>query len=366
LKNPYDTLGVAKTVSEDDIKKAYRKLAAKHHPDRNPGDKSAEDRFKEVQAAYELLSDPAKRAQYDRTGAVGDYGGGHQPRRGKPFSSMFDDFFSHFTSDRRQQQGRGEDIEVETEITLAQVDAGCEVDLAFDRSVACATCRGSGGREDPCPHCEGRGVRVVTGQSHVVSTSCAACGGTGKTLVERCPDCTGGFSGHESVAVKFAVPPGVESGVRFVQPGQGHPAHTEGFAPGNLYVTVRVTEHEFFKRLPHGGVAIEVPLSYSQMVSGCEIDVPTPAGGRVAFRVPAGTQPGTKFRLNGMGLPLFNNGLHTYKRGDQLVHAKLEVPTQMNDDYRRAVEALAALEAANPTPHRARYMSFLGDSNGSD
>lgn len=366
MRDPYEVIGVPKTATETEIQKAYRKLAMKYHPDRNPGDKEAEDKFKEVQTAYEILGDPEKRQLFDRTGSVkgpNQYNAGPF-RKGKPFTSVFDDFFSQFMGERRRAQGRGEDIIVETEITLEDVEEGREVEVTFERAKLCGTCKGSGGKQERCQHCDGTGVRVITGEQHTVRTSCPACEATGSVCVEECPDCHGGYSEPETDTFKFTVPPGVEDGMKFVHSGLGHPSPNEGFAPGNLYVIVRVKEHDMFRRLQQGHVMIEVPVTYSQLVFGDSVEVPTVGGNRVSFTMPAGTQSNTKFRLSNMGLPIFNNGGNIYRRGDQLVQVKLDVPSKPEGRYEELLKELAELERENVTPLRKKFLDTLGERDG--
>lgn len=360
----YEILGASKKATEGEIKKAYRGLAKKYHPDRNPGDKDAEEKFKKVQEAYSILSDKDKKAVYDATGSSdASFNGGSPFRKGKPFTSVFDDFFDNFMS--RNRGGNGEHIQLVAEITLEQVYNGGEVDVPFERREACQTCSGAGGVEEMCEHCKGSGLRVIVGEAHTVQTTCPACNGQGNVVTKACESCGGsGYSEGKEEVFKFKIPPGVESGMRFVHHGKGEPSSETNGRPGNLYVGVQVKEHEWFKRLPNGNVMIDLPVSYTQLVFGDSAEVPTISGKKITFTIPPGTQPGTKFRLSGVGLPIFNNGGSTYQWGDQLVQVKMEVPTQVDDKYKSALKELAELEAVNLTPQRKRFLDKLGDDDG--
>jgi molecular chaperone DnaJ len=363
LKDLYQVIGVSKTASEEEIKKAYRQLAKQYHPDRNPGDKDAETKFKEVQEAYDILSDKQKRSDYDRYGGVRTNQNpfdGSPFRRGKPFSSVFDDFFDNFMGERKNNS-HGEHIAVEVEITLEEVHTGIEKEVKFERRSICSNCGGVGGKQSHCKHCGGSGLRVIHGEHMMVQTKCPACSGTGKQIVEACADCVDGYTNAVEQTMKCKIPPGVENGMRFVHAGLGEPAIENGSPPGNLYVLVSVKEHDWFRRGQQGNLLIEVPVSYTQLVFGGEIDVPNISGETIAFHIPKGTQSGTKFRLGNMGLPIFNNGGHTYQRGDQIVQVKLEVPSQFDGEYEKTLKDLSEQERTHIGPQRKRFLDKLGE-----
>lgn len=362
MSDLYEIIGVPRDATEEQISKAYRKLAMKYHPDRNPGDADAVEKFKEVQSAYEVLGDPDKRAFYDRHGSGAD-DRGSPFRRGKPFTSTMDDFFSQFMGEQRRAQTKGEDIHLEVPVTFNQLLKGGEAEVKYQRSKVCLHCDGRGGAETECPHCGGRGVRIITGKNATVQMSCQACGGAGRTISTACEQCEGGFIPGEEDLIKFAIPPGVEDGMTFIRRGMGQPAGTDDGATGDLYIHVKTTPHEFFQRLRNGYILLSVPVSYTELVLGAEIEVPT-LEGRANLKIPAGTQDGTKFRLKGIGLPVFNNSQTIYNRGDQLVQVKLEVPKQPEGRYREILEELAELEKANTSPLRQQYLDKLGDNNG--
>lgn len=331
MKDPYEVLGVSRSASDEEVQKAYRSLARKYHPDAS-GDDTAEQ-FKEVTAAYDVLKDPQKRAEYDQFGSIG--------RRGKPFTSPMDDFFSQVFGGKQHRQPRGEDILVTQDVSFMQVLRGDEVDVKYEVNELCKSCNGTGGEESVCEHCEGTGAKIIHGQAMTVKTQCHACNGTGKSISKHCPDCSGGFSGAAERTVKFKIQPGVETGMRFSLKGQGHPC-ADGIS-GNLYIVVNVKPHELFDRLPNGNILCKVPVSYTQLVFGCDMEVPT-LEGKVNFQIPEGTQSGVKFRLKGLGLPVFNNGGGIYNTGDELIQVDLEVPKELSDEHRSILEKLAAIE----------------------
>lgn len=362
MRDLYEIIGVPRDATEEQISKAYRKLAMKYHPDRNPGDEEAVEKFKEVQEAYETLGDPQKRAFYDRGGSGHPFEG-HPFRRGKPFTSTMDDFFSQFMGEQRRAKSKGEDIHVEVPVTFEQLLKGGEVEVKYQKAKACANCKGLGGTEAKCPHCDGKGVRVITGRNATVQMTCQGCGGLGHTISEPCANCEGGFMPAEEETLTFTVPPGVEDGMTFIRRGMGQPAGGDNSLPGDLYIHVKTKPHEFFQRIRNGYIVLSVPVSYTELVLGAEIEVPT-LEGRANLKIPAGTQDGTKFRLKGIGLPVFNNSQTIYNRGDQLVQVKLEVPKQPEGRYREILEELAELEKANTSPLRQQYLDKLGDNNG--
>jgi molecular chaperone DnaJ len=355
LKDPYQVLGVSRAATADEITKAYRKLARDNHPDRNPGDNEAENRFKEISSSYEILSDPQKRRHYDAYGDVKP----RQSTQGKPFTSVMDDFFSSFFGQRRSANNELH-IHAETRITLEQSYSGGEVEIRYDQQVACETCKGAGGKEEDCKHCDGTGFKVIIGEAHTVKTGCHACENKGRVVSETCPDCNGARGSFVEKTHTFKIPLGVESGMRFAHGGMGNVHPEDETLRGNLYVTVIIEEHEIFRRLPQGNLYLEVPVSYSQLVLGSEVEVPTISGKRINFKIPKGTQDGVKFRLAQQGMPIFNNGGNACHYGDQLIQVRLEVPTEIDDGYKKMVEDLSALEESNMTPARKKFIERLG------
>lgn len=355
MKDPYEVLGVSRSASDDEIQKAYRKKAMEWHPDRHPpeGKEEAAEKFKEIASAFEVLSSPEKRHRFDQFGTTGDmpgFGGG------KPFTSPMDDFMSQFFG-RREQRPQGRHVVVEHEVTLEEVLNGGVHEIHYQRPVLCEKCKGVGGVETICTVCNGSGCRIIYGAALTVKTSCQNCGGSGRVVGERCGECHDGFRPAEEKTVNFKIPPGVESGMRFSYQGMGEPV-ADGI-PGNLYLVIQVRPHETFERLVNGNVLLKVPVSYSQLVLGDEIMVPTLTE-KAMLKVPSGTQPGSKFKLRGMGLPRFNGRPDVYNRGDEIVQLELEVPVNPEGRYRELIVELAQLEKQNVTPKKKSFAEKAG------
>jgi molecular chaperone DnaJ len=364
LKDLYEILGVDKTASDEEIQKAYRKLARAFHPDRNPGDSEAEDKFKEVQNAYEILCDKDKRSQYDMFGTVGRSTPAAGPfQKRKPFTSSSDDFFSSVFGERKRSAVDGETLFAQVEIEFDQVYQGGEVEVNYLRRKLCQKCSGSGGTQGTCPQCNGVGSRIIHGQAMTVKASCHNCSGSGKVLTDICEQCNGGFSEAEMEKIKFKIPLGVENGMSFVNQGLGDPSPDEKGKFGNLIVKINVKPHKLFQRTPGGNILLEVPVSYTQLALGGQIDVPT-LDGMVSLKIPMGTQSGSRLRLKEKGLPVFNNGGAIYNRGDQFVTVKLEVPLATEGRHSEILAELAAIEKENLTPARKLFLEKIGDGNG--
>jgi molecular chaperone DnaJ len=360
--NPYELLNVPKTASQEDIKKSYRKLARQYHPDVNPNKEEAEAKFKEVQNAYDILSDPQKRAQYDQFGQV-------NPRNGSPFGhkkhykSSMDDFFSDLFGQRSKERN-GEHIQINVNVTLEQVNTGDEVELRFDRREKCAKCNGAGGVEATCPTCNGEGSTIIRGAHMTVKSTCQNCNGSGKILTESCTDCNGGYGEAKEHKMLLKIPPGVESNMKFFQQAMGEPALSDGGVPGNLYIVVNVLSHELYSRLPQGNLLLEIPVTYAQLAMGDSFDVPTIGGDQIVFKMPAGTQSGNRFKLANLGLPIFNNGAGIYQRGDLLIQVKLEVPVVLTDRQKELIAELAEIDKTVITESRKKYLDKIGVKNG--
>lgn len=341
MKNLYEIMGLKKNASIDDIKKSYKVLAIKYHPDANPGDEKCCERFKEIQSAYDILSDPVKKKEYDHHGSIN----GNSRSRTGPMNSVFDDFFGDVFG-RKSRKKRGDNILLQCIIDLEDVINGKEYVMNYNRHVICKDCDGKGGKLDVCEQCNGKGVQMIRGSNMNVQISCSACNGVGKLISDTCNTCNGfGVSGEEQVDYKFNVPVGAETGMRFGFQGLGNPCPDSG-EYGDLFIIIMVKEHGIFTRLRDGGVLCEVPVSYTQLVLGGEIEVPVVDKEIVLFTIPPGTQPNTKFRLKGKGLPKFNNK-NTIYRGDQFVQVNLEIPTSVEGRYKEIIEELAILEKPN-------------------
>lgn len=337
MKNPYEALGIKKNASDDEISGAYRESALKYHPDRNPDDKEAVEKFKEVAAAFEILGDKKKRAEFDRFGTVRS-----GPGPGfRPFRHPMHDFMSSFFGDRGRPS-RGSHIVVEEEYTLEEILEDTEREIKYQRYDLCSACNGVGGEETNCSECKGTGARIIHGQAMIVRVQCEVCGGSGKAIYSYCKECKDGLVGPNEQTVMFKAPKGVETGMRFSFNGKGEP--TAGGDSGNLYVIVKIKPHEKFERLQNGNILLKVPIHYTQLVLGGDLEVPTLKGEAIC-KVPPGSIPNNKFRMKGLGLPVFNprRGIHITV-GDQLVEVELNIPKNLDGRYQELIAELAEME----------------------
>lgn len=346
----YEVLGVARGANEDDLKKAYRRFAIQFHPDRNPGDKQAEEKFKELAEAYQVLSDPEKRAQYDRFGHAAFQGagaggfGGFDFTQGfeEVFSDIFGDFFGTGRGRSRSRSRRGDDLRYDLEVEFEEAASGTEKIVKFQRLTLCESCNGSrarGGGEGArtCPNCRGTGqVRSQQG-FFSISTTCGQCRGEGMIIADPCPKCQGQGRVRKAVSLSVRIPPGVDNGSRLKLRNEGE-AGFGGGPSGDLYVVVHVKEHALFVRQDND-VVIEVPVSFPQATLGAEIEVPT-LEGKIKLKVPPGTQSGKVIRLKGKGFV----DLHGYGRGDQLVRVVVETPRRLTARQRELLEEFAQLD----------------------
>src|SRR4051812_10166199 len=324
VKDPYKVLGVDKKASQDDIKKAYRKLARQYHPDRNNGDKAAEERFKEVQGAYDLIGDPDKRKQYDQGGGIfGGFGtgggtGGFDPgsfrQNFRGFGDILSDLFGSGGGTTaggrggRSQPQRGRDLETEVSLSFEQAMQGGQVPITVPVNSSCKTCHGTGAKPGTtpsvCPRCEGRGVVSEGGGAlFSISQPCPQCGGTGTEIKDPCPTCHGSGQTRETKRYRVNIPAGVRDGSRVRLAGKGEPG-LRGGPPGDLYVITRVTESPVFSR-KGDNLEVEVPVTIVEAIRGADIEVPT-LNGTKKIRVAPGTQHGTVQRLRGEGPPRLN------------------------------------------------------------
>lgn len=362
----YEVLEVHRNASDIEIKKAYRKLAIQFHPDKNPGDKAAEDKFKELSEAYEVLSDAQKRAQYDQFGhagvnAGGFSGGGFGFGAGTPFSDIFSDIFGDiFGGDGRQRSRgrRGDDLQYTLEIRFEDAANGLETKIDVPYAKRCGTCGGSGAKPgtEPktCPTCRGAGqVRFQQG-FFSVSRTCSHCNGEGRVVDSPCTACRGTGSVKDSKTLSVKVPPGVETGNRLKLSGEGGQG-TKGGPNGDLYVLINVKEHPLFTR-EGNDVLCEIPISFTQAALGCEIEIPT-LEGQVSLKIPEGTQSGRIFRLRSKGIPV----LQGYGRGDQLVIMRVETPTNLNRQQRDLLEEFARISGEDVHPMRKGFFDKVMD-----
>jgi len=348
MRDPYEVLGLAKTASEEEVKKAYRQAARKHHPDANPGDDDASNRFKEVQAAYELLSDPIKRSQYDGGHMRFRQRGARPKNPGPPPGFSFEEVMSEFFGGSKL---KGRNITVRIEIELKDVITGCKKYIKLKKRKPCASCRGEGIADfKTCTACTGSGFVQTFDAPFEMRHPCKSCGGTGKWDITKCSDCagTGLLPGFFESDLEVNIPPGIESGMQIRYPGQGEEATRIGGQTGDAIIFVLVKDHPTFTR-EGPNILLEVPLSYTQLALGGEIELPTLAEGIIKVKVPAGSQSHTKFRIKGKGLP-YGRGI-----GDLVATVKAEVPKQIDEEYTKVLEQLAELEKKNVTPRREQW-----------
>ena len=362
----YEVLGVGKNASADDIKRSYRRMAMKYHPDKNPGDKKAEANFKECAEAYEVLSDAEKRRRYDQFGHEGLRGAGMHD-----FSRMnvedifsmfgFDDFFSGIfggrrRSSRRAGPTRGYDLETAVELTLNDIAKGAEKTIEFTRQDTCAECRGNGcakgSKPGRCPACGGRGQVARGGGFFQMVSTCRQCGGSGQVITNPCKKCKGTGRVPKKRVVEIKIPAGVHEGQGIRVTGEGEPGRGGG-PKGDLYCYVRIKPHEFLQRDGNNLIAV-VPISFTQAALGTTVDVPS-LNGTQGLKVPPGTQYGSIFRIKGQGLP----NIRTRRTGDQLVQITIETPVKLNAKQEELLREFAKSENKSVSPQSKRFFEKL-------
>ena len=365
----YEVLGVPKGASEEEIKKAYKKLARKYHPDLNPDNKEAEEKFKEVNEAYEILSDSNKKARYDQFGFAGvdpNYGagaGGGGFDGGFDFGDLGDIFGSFFGGGfgggRRANPNapqRGESIRLSLAISFEEAAFGCEKEVSVDRMEQCGTCHGSGcaagTSPEVCPDCHGTGQVQVRRQTPMgvfaTSAPCGKCGGKGKIIHQPCPDCRGSGTVRKRKTIQVSIPAGIDNGQTISVRGQGS-AGKNGGPAGDLLVTITVRPHELFRR-EGTSVLCDAPITFAQAVLGAELEIPT-IDGKVKYDLPEGTQTGTTFRLKGKGIPSLNGR----GRGDQYVTVYIETPRNLNREQKEALKKFAESVGDNNYEERKKF-----------
>ncbi len=365
----YKLLGVPKNASEAELKKAYRKLARKYHPDRNPDDAGAEEKFKEIQGAYDTLSDPEKREAYDSGGMFGGFGGGQGPSpfggagSQGPFAGNVDlgdilgGMFGRGGRRAQPQQVQGRDLETEVRLSFDQAVNGAQVSVTVPKEERCPTCHGSGAKPGTtpitCPRCEGSGIDAQSQGIFSISRPCPQCGGAGQIIEEPCETCGGSGLTRQTKRYKVNIPAGVRDGTRIRLAGKGE-AGPRGGPPGDLFVTTRVAASPVFKRLDGGNLEVNVPITPAEALGGATIEVPTLSGTK-RIKVAAGTGHGTIQRLRGEGAPKPGGG---EGRGDIRYRLEIEMPAELTAEQREAVAKLA--EVLNGGDPRAELLRNAG------
>ncbi len=350
----YEVLGVGRDAGDQEIKSAYRKLALKYHPDRNPDDKDAEEKFKEAAEAYSVLSDSQKRAAYDRYGHAGLQGAaasGFDPGAFADFSDILGDFFGFgdlFGGGRRRNRAqRGDDLRYDLEINFEDAVFGMSADILVSRMERCDRCQGSGAepgtQASTCPTCHGRGEILFQQSFLTVRRTCHTCGGAGQVVRNPCSQCRGQGQRQAQRKLKVNIPAGVDNGMRLRLSGEGQPG-VNGGPPGDLYVVLKVKEHPFFER-HEADLHCTIPINIAQAALGTEIEVPTLEEPH-KLKIPEGTQNGAQFRLRHKGVPHVNSG----GRGDLYIHVDVRIPTKLTREQRKLLEQLRETLPVENTP----------------
>ncbi len=365
----YEVLGVERTAAQAEISRAYRKLAIKYHPDSNPGDEDAVLRFKQAAEAYEVLSDPEKRARYDQFGHAGVEGGGRahfhdvediMEAFGDIFGGgIFSDIFGRGgRPGGRRRVRKGADIQVKVALDLEEAATGVQREIQVDRRVVCKTCTGSGAKPgsqpEPCVRCGGVGQVVQQAGILRVQTTCPSCGGQGTIITDPCPDCRGNGFNTKRVSMQVAIPAGVDEGMRVRLAGEGQPS-PDGGPPGDCYCHITIRKHKLFER-EGDHLILKMPITYTQAVLGAEIEVPT-LDGPATLTVPAGSPSSEVFKLRGKGMP----DPHGRGHGDLYVQTYIEVPKKLSSKQEELLRELAEYEQSNVSPHHKSFLESIRD-----
>lgn len=363
----YEILGVSRDADDQSLKSAYRKMALKYHPDRNPGSREAEEHFKEAAEAYSVLSDPQRRASYDRFGHAGVSAGagapGFDPSIFADFTDIFGDFFGFgdlFGGGARRgtRAQRGEDVRYDLQISFEDAIRGMSAEILVPGVQTCSRCEGK--RAEPghapvtCPACRGRGEILRQHGFLSIRSTCSQCGGAGKIVREPCSKCRGEGYLRVERRLRVNVPAGVDNGTRLRLAGEGNPGYYGG-PPGDLYVVLGVKEHPIFERV-ESDLHCTIPINVGQAVLGAEIQVPT-LDGTATIKIPEGTQHGARFRLRNQGVPYVNG----HGRGDLYVHVEVRIPAKLTRDQRRLFEQLAEILPADNEPNQKGLFDKVKD-----
>lgn len=363
----YQVLGVDKKASADDIKKAYRKLAKESHPDLHPNDKTAEERFKELNEANEVLSDPEKRARYDQFGFDGPnmggnpFGGGGYSDFGNftGFDSIFDQLFGGGMGGRSSNGPRqGSDLKYDLKITFEEAAEGCDKSFDFYRNENCETCQGSGAKPgtspQTCPTCRGTGQVQAGGGFMVTVRTCPTCSGTGKQITDKCTSCSGSGRVRKRRTATVKVPGGIDNGQTIVMNGQGEPG-LRGGPSGDLYINISVRPHKLFKR-DGLNLRFDFPISFTQAALGADVDIPT-LKGSVRYHVPEGTQSGSELRIKGYGLPQIRGTA----KGDIIAKVHVDIPTKLSEQQKALLREFDATTSGREYESRKGFLDKLKD-----
>ena len=364
----YEVLGVSKNATDDEIKRAYRKKAKECHPDLHPDDKSAVERFKELNEANEVLSDPDKRARYDQFGfedpMAGMGGGGGNPFGGFDFGGMGDIFDQLFNggmggrASRNQGPVQGNDLRYELKITFEEAAKGCEKSFEIYRNELCDTCKGNGAKPGTspvnCPNCNGTGQIRQSGGWMTTVRTCPACGGAGKVVREKCIACGGTGRMRRKRTVTVKVPAGIDNGQAIIMNGQGEPG-LRGGPSGDLYIVVGVKPHKIFRREGYN-LLLDFPVSFVTAALGGDVEVPT-LSGPVKYRIPEGTQPGTEFRIKGAGIQM----LRSSGKGDLILKVRVEIPKRLNNKQKDLLRQFDETTTDKEYDNRKSFMDRVKD-----
>jgi len=370
----YETLGVDRGADEAAVKSAYRKLAMKYHPDKNPGDASAEQKFKDINEAYDVLKDPQKKAAYDRFGhqafegggfGGGGFGGAQNAGFGDSFSDVFEDLFGEFMGGgRRRGPGgqrsaarRGADLRFNLTIGLDDAFTGKDETIRVGATQSCGDCHGSGAREgsrpETCPDCRGTGQTRMQQGFFVVQRTCGTCQGAGQVISDPCRTCSGSGRVQKEKTLSVKIPAGVEDGNRIRLAGEGE-AGIRGGPPGDLYIFVSIRPHKLFKRQAEN-LFCQVPIPMTEAVLGGEIVVPTVAGSKARVKIPAGTQTGKQFRLKGKGMPVINSS----RVGDMILEVAVETPVNLSKAQKELMQKFSEEESKSWSPESSKFFSKM-------
>jgi len=360
----YEVLGIARSASKDEISIAYRKLAMKYHPDRNPGNEEAIEQFKLCATAYEVLGNPEKRSLYDQYGHAGieAHGGGPQFHDVNDifgaFGSFFGDLFGGGEGGRHRRPAQGNDVRCNLTIDLHEAARGVTKEISFRRHETCSTCKGNGSKPgkspERCPYCGGQGRITQSAGIFSIQTTCPKCRGQGMIITDPCPDCRGYGMIQQTIKREIKIPAGVETGTKLRMPGEGDRSPERG-PPGDCYVFITVKPHPLFQR-DGQDLVCRVPISYPQAALGAEIEIPT-LDGREKVEIPAGTQNNDIITLRGRGMPIPRRSI----AGDLHIQVYIEVPRKLKAEHRKLLQQLAELEGDHILPERKNFFGKLSD-----